>query len=202
MNKSFLILILLIGCVNAYTLTYEIDNSLSLLPITGANITLTNDTFILSNLTETSGLSDLSSSTNAVFQVLVYKGGYNNYVSTLIANNNSYHKVLLTPSSAEGIIKLRVEDLTLIKHTFCLYWVSNNRLYKCFNVNDSYITITNNENYTLVPDIDKVDLITSPTNLKDNLYLIIPAFLGILVFALILFSFVAICIFIYNKIKR
>jgi hypothetical protein len=201
MIKSFLLLFLLIVSVSAYTITYDVSNSQTLLPITGANVTLFNDTVILSNLTGTNGISDLSSNTNSIFYVLVYKGGYDNYISNLNAYNDSYHKILLNPSAAEGIIKLRVEDLTLKSHSFCLYWIDNNRLYKCFSVNDTYITIMNNVNYSLVPDINKLDLITSPTHLKDNLYLIMPMLIGLFVIILIFFMFAGMAVYIYYKIR-
>jgi hypothetical protein len=193
---------LLISLVTAYEIEYDVYNSISSLPIWAANVSLINESFTLSNTTSSLGTAFIYNSSDLDYNVEIYRTGYARYNSRLSVKNDSYHRVELIPLSTEGIIKLRVNDLTLSSHSFCLYWQDNNRLYKCYTPNDTYITVHNNVNYTLTVDINKYDLISNTGEYANNLYIILPMLLGLFVFALLIAILIGLIMFVYRRISK
>jgi hypothetical protein len=185
--------------VNAYTVEYRVNNFNTFQPVENANVSLTNITTI-SNLTDVYGLASLSASTGD-YDVSIIKAGYQSYNSRITVDNDSTNIVYLPQYSNQGIIRLRFRDLTYSQHSFCIYFTDNSRLQGCYNLNDT-VTLHNNLNYTWIPDIEKMDLISNPTAFKNNYYLFISSIFMFVIVATIILILIIILIRVYHYVKK
>jgi hypothetical protein len=192
-------MMLLTDMANAYTVDYRVNNYNTLQPIENANVSLTNITMI-SNLTDVYGFASLSSSTGD-YDVSIIKAGFQTYNSRINVSNDSLNVVYLPQYSNQGIIRLRFRDLTYSQHTFCIYFTENSRLQGCYTLNDT-VTLHNNLNYTWIPDIEKLDLISNPTAFKNNYYLFISSIFMFVIVATIILILIIILIRVYHYIKK
>lgn len=198
MNKIFYILFILLtaqGYVCAANVEYRIYNFNTLQPVYQANVSLYNGTYI-SQTTDNYGIAEISATTG-YYNVTVYKAGYTSYNSIdHNISNDETNSVSLVQLSTEGIIKLTINDLTFSTHKICLYY-SNGRIDQCYSGNDTIITIHNNMNYTIVPDVNKMDLINNP----DNYWLYLPTILGILGVLVFIIAIIAVIIGAYHILR-
>jgi len=197
MNKGiiiFLLVCLVSGYVCAVNVEYRIYNFNTLQPIYQANVSLYNGTYITQQ-TDNYGLAELSATTG-YYNVTVYKSGYTTY--------NSYDKnitgdesnsVSLVQLSTEGIIKLSINDLTFSTHKICVYY-DNGRLDNCYDTNDTII-IHNNINYTIIPNVNKVDLLSNP----DSYWLYLPSLMGFIGVLLFIVTVIVVLVTSYHILR-
>ena len=195
------ILILCIGTAVGYDIEYITLNYNTLNPVENANVTLWNITLEDSDLTDSNGHADLSLTTAGTYQTIIIRSGYDIYEADLAVTTDSVNTVYLRPYSNEGIIRLTVVDLTLSNHEHCFYFSSNDRLHECFKLNDT-VTLHNNINYTWIPKITKLDLISSPSGFQKYIYFFVPIIIGLGAFGLIIITVVAVVWYMAKKTGR
>lgn len=190
-------LILFSPYVQAYDVTYIIDDYNTLQPIEGAAITLTNASTSINALSDDHGEYVFTFAEAQNFSVTVTHSGYSPYASSLNVTNATVKNVYLEPSSHEGIIRLSVIDLTLTEHKSLIYF-DNGRLMGVYEPNET-ITLHTNMNYTWVPALDKTDILLNKKGLLKYSW----NYLGIGIGAILFFSALALFIgFLWRIIKK
>ena len=154
--------------------------------------------YLNSTSTDSLGFSNMSineSSTyyTASFTKLGYHTQYLNYTWT--ADNSQ--SVYMYPVSDDGIVRLKLHDMTLSVRAYCILYDNNGRLEGCYNQNDT-VQLLVNQNYTVVPELTLIDIIASEASVKKNIML----FGGLFTAAMVLVFICAIPVALFMKIFR
>jgi hypothetical protein len=159
-------------------LEYTVRDFNTLQFIAAANVTIYNDTFEYSHLTDANGYADPAAPFGN-WSVKVWRGGYFPYDSSIeYLNTTAMQFVNLNPSSTQGIVRLRFSDLTMVSHSFCLYTTSNMRLVECYEPNGTIAVLHINTNYTLKPLIRQADILSTPSGLSTYARIYAPMLIG------------------------
>jgi hypothetical protein len=145
-------------------------------PVVGANMSVYDGATRLDSQISNSGgfvLVDFNGSVNISYTV--DKLGYLSFSANVSNITADYtESVFLTPLAVTGLIRVRFEDLTVAgSRGFCLYYDVNYRLAGCYQLNETVDLLTN-QNYTLVPQIQRSDLLSTPESFIRWSYLFVP----------------------------
>jgi len=187
--------------VDAFEVSYRILDYNSKQPIMGADIQLYNTTIIYQNYTDASGLASLAVSTINDFTLDIGRIGYSSYTSTRNYTHDEFEEIYLNPFSTAGIVRLTFGDLTFgSDRKFCIYFYDNNRLEDCYQINDT-VLLHNNVHYIWKPQIQKIDLLSSPSKFSNNLYLFVSIITVFVIVIFIILTIIFIIMFLIFKKK-
>ena len=193
-------MMVLMGCVQAFSIEYYIANINNRLPVEDAALTIYNNysEVINTSTTNADGLSafDINES-RTYYTVKVEKIGYHtqyiNYTWTGIDSESLY----LYPISDDGIVRIRFNDLTYIDRDFCVFYNSNGRLEGCYSMNET-VTLLVNQQYKITPKLGSLDILSSEASIEKNIMVL--SGLGVALVALI--GFVGLGVAFFKRMTR
>jgi len=175
--KYAILTLLLLGCVaDAYQVTVYVRDINTKQGIEGVNVSgRYHDTtapftdYGKNCLTDSNGFA-LNTNCKAMIWVNYSKAGYYPSLESDYYNitNDTLITKYLTPISTEGIVRLKLSDMTGLNHPFCIYYTENNRLYNCYKSNETEedILLIVNTGYYIKPVIQPGDALLSSQNMK------------------------------------
>lgn len=152
------------------------------LPVMGVAVSWASLNATGASYTDSSGWAQLNVTDVAPWQLNVsaVKLGWASYYATYDGRNQSFTDTYdLYPRSRDGIIRIYMSDLGLVKHTgVIITFDENGRQKGAYNITDQ-IQLLVNKNYTFTPyPIESGDLISSPKNVRKWLFIFTPYLFG------------------------
>jgi len=199
MVKKIIILMMLIGCVNAYTSVYEIRNINGMSPIPGATVYFENETqYLTQNVTGADGLTQLfvEDRIQVINRTISALGYFSNLASSTISADET-NLIFLTPVSTDGIVRFRITDFIAQDREYSVFFAENDRLQGSYRENDTLQVLVNRE-YIIRPKLQKIDF-ASAMNWQNipQVYGVFLIGLGLLLAMLAAFAFI-----LYNIIRK
>jgi len=164
--KIFIVTLILVGMVSAdnFTLSYYFFNINTLESISNVSVTLTNNTIIYQDYSDTNGLAYFPSVTTGEYNIVYLRSGYITQTSTENISTNKTDNLYMYPISMDGIIRLNGFDMTFGSRDILVYFRENGRLHNRYTENQTILLLTNRE-YIIVPELSAWDLSSSPETL-------------------------------------
>lgn len=200
MKKIIIMLMLLAGFVNSYTLTFETYNLNNKVPLNNATIVLTNGTDTQTQYTNLNG-NTVYTINPVNHQYNITKPGYYPILNTAITTmtDDIYEIHYLTPISQDGIVRIRFNDLTFATdREFAIFYGENNRLEGVYKLNETIQLIVNKE-YIIKPMKDKTDILGSPKTFSTYMNRYSGYLYPILMVATLFIIFVMVVSYAWNK---
>jgi hypothetical protein len=170
------IYLVLLASFASATYTVHVSDINTMVPIVGANVSISNGSVVLEGNTDSGGLYVSDFGGEVPFNVSIGKNGYYPvFVSEL--NGSTVYNGFLYPMSSDGIIRFSVQNLGLSDRArYCVFFDENTRLKGCYLVNDT-LTLLVDRNYTVVPELTNMDLLTGD-NFSRYGYLFVPGLIS------------------------
>jgi hypothetical protein len=198
MKKAIILLLLFLSCldVSAWTLDHYARNAYSFEPLPNVHIVLlNNDTNeSMDSFSDTTGHTAFTVTTEGNYTLTSYYPLYAlNSISFYI--NDSTTRISYLTYDSVSLTKVSFSDMTFLKHTWCFYYEDNNRLFGCFNENDTiHFPITHN--YTVYPKLAMWEQIgflnIRPFLSQISIFLIVIIILAVILTVLIAFGVILI----------
>ena len=191
---SLILMLLMMHTISAFNVDYGVYDINTNIPLSSVNVSLynqSNNIVQVSGLTNNEGLVSLSVTTQSNdYYIYARKIGYEDYYNlNYNITNETQDNLYMRPFSTSGIIRIKVSDLTLSEHDYCVYFKDNNRLYDCFKLNDTLI-LHNNYEYIIRIRLNKLDMYSSPDMISQSLKRNVYIFIGICLIICLIVVFV------------
>jgi hypothetical protein len=195
MEKKIILLLLLASYASDYSIQWGIYDFNTLNPLNNVTLSLNNISDSYTVKTDIAGYAfDEINAGN--LSVTASKTGYAPYDAFYNISGNVSAEYFMLPRSHQGIIRIKVVDMTLSEHENCFFF-SNSRFVGCYKSNDTILLHTN-MNYTWMPVLTKTDLIGSPATLDKYAWYYFGTIIGLVAIVFI----IALMLLIILKVIR